>query len=81
VPSSKINEAKPYYAGVVTDDGNYAVFAVSAVRPGDPAKEAAADLSSRRAQSERQVGNEEFSAYIAEAESKADIVRNETVFE
>ena len=81
VPATKISAAKPYYAGVVTDDGNYAVFTLTAVQPGDPSKEAAADQSSRRVQSERQLGNEEFSAYLAEAEARADIVRNETVFE
>jgi peptidyl-prolyl cis-trans isomerase D len=81
VPTTKIVAAKPYYAGVVTDDGNYAVIALTAVQPGDPSKEAAAEHSSRRAQSERQLGNEEFSAYLSEAEAKADIVRNEAVFE
>jgi len=81
VPTTKIAAAKPYYAGVVTDDGNYAVIALTAVQPGDPSKEAAAEHSSRRAQSERQLGNEEFSAYLSEAEAKADIVRNEAVFE
>ncbi|MET0497641.1 MAG: SurA N-terminal domain-containing protein [Steroidobacteraceae bacterium] len=81
VPVNKIAEAKPYYAGVVTDDGNYAIFAVTAVRAGDPKRESEADLSARRLQSERELGNEEFAAYIAEAEAKADIVRNEAVFD
>lgn len=81
VPAHKISEAKPYYAGIVTDDGNYAVFALTVVRPGDPATENAGDRSLRRLQLERQLGNEQFSAYLAEAERNADIVRNETVFE
>jgi peptidyl-prolyl cis-trans isomerase D len=80
-PSNKITDTKPYYAGVVTDDGNYAVLALTAVRPGDPAKEAAGDRSSRRLQAERLLGNGEFAAYIAEAERNADIVRNDAVFE
>jgi len=81
VPANKVTDTKAYYAGVVTDDGNYAVYAVTAVRPGDPSKEAGQERSSRRVQSERQLGNEEFSAYLSEAEAKADIVRNETVFD
>ena len=81
VPANKIAAEKPYYAGVVTDDGSYAVYALTAVRAGDPTKEPAQELASRRMQSGRRLGNEEFSAYIAEAEAKADIVRNEAVFD
>lgn len=78
---SRISADKPFYAGIVTDDGNYAVYALTAVRAGDPAAEAAGDRSKRRLQVERQRGNEEFAAYLDEAEQKADVVRHENVFE
>lgn len=80
-PANKLSAAKPFYAGIVTDDGNYAVYSVSAVRAGDPAAESSGDRSARRLQAERQLGNEEFAAYVDEAEQQADIVRNENVFE
>jgi peptidyl-prolyl cis-trans isomerase D len=80
-PSTKITTDKALYGGVVTDDGNYAVYALSAVRPGDVAQETAGDRSSRRLQAERQLGNEEFAAYIEAAEQQADVVRHENVFE
>lgn len=81
VPSSSISEAKPHYGSVTTDDGNYAVFALSGVRSGDPATEQANDRSTRKRRVEQQSGNEEFAAYVAEAERNAKIVRNEKVFE
>ncbi len=80
-PSNKIAADKPLYAGIVTDDGNYAVYALSAVRAGDPAQEPAGARSSRRLQAERQLGNEEFTAYIEAAEQRADVVRHANVFE
>jgi peptidyl-prolyl cis-trans isomerase D len=81
VPATSASEAKPHYAGVVTDDGNYAVLEVTQVRNADPATEAAEAKLSRRRLTERQLGNEEFAAYIEEAERNADIVKNERVFE
>jgi peptidyl-prolyl cis-trans isomerase D len=80
-PPARITADKPFYAGVVTDDGNYVVYALSAVRAGDPAKEAAAERSARHQQAERQRGNEEFAAYLDEAERQANVVRHENVFE
>jgi len=35
-PNNEISEAKPYFGGVTTDDGNYAVYAVVQVRNADP---------------------------------------------
>jgi peptidyl-prolyl cis-trans isomerase D len=81
VSATSASETKPYYAGIVTDDGNYAVFEVTQVRNADPATEAAEAKVSRRRLTERQLGNEEFAAYIEEAERNADIVKNERVFE
>ena len=78
---SQVSETKPYFAGVVTDDGNYAVLAVTQVRSGDPAAEPAAEKTARQRRVERQTGTEELAAYVAEAERSADIVKNDKVFE
>lgn len=76
-----ISESAPHYDGVTTDDGNYVVFQLSEVRDGVPATEAEAARTSRRRMVERQVGNEEFAAYVQEAERTAKIVRNLRVFD
>jgi peptidyl-prolyl cis-trans isomerase D len=76
-----ISEASPHYEGVTTDDGNYVVFQLSDVRDGSPASETEAARTNRRRMAERQVGNEEFVAYMSEAERNADIVKNLRVFE
>jgi peptidyl-prolyl cis-trans isomerase D len=81
VPSAGISEAKAHHGGVVTDDGNYAVYEVTQVRNADPSIEPTDAKVNRRRLSERQLGNEEFAAYIEEAEGNADIVKNERVFE
>ena len=78
---SEISEAKPYVAGVATDDGNYAVLAVSQIRSGEASSESEDDRSKRRSQLERKLGGEELTAYVEEAERNADIVRNDKVFE
>ncbi|MBM0106143.1 SurA N-terminal domain-containing protein [Steroidobacter sp. S1-65] len=78
---SEISEAKPYVAGVTTDDGNYAVLAVTQVRNAEASSEAEAERNNRRRQLERRTGGEELTAYVEEAERNADIVRNEKVFE
>lgn len=80
-PSAGVSEAKPYYGSVTTEDGNYAVFALSGVRSGDPSTEPATDRLARKRRAEQQSGNEEFAAYVAEAERNAKIVRNEKAFE
>jgi peptidyl-prolyl cis-trans isomerase D len=80
-PTTEISEAKPYFGGVTTDDGNYAVYAVTQVRNADPSKEAAAERSNRKRRAEVQAGNEEFSAYIGEAERTTKIVKNDKLFE
>jgi peptidyl-prolyl cis-trans isomerase D len=80
-PSKDLSTENPHFAGVTTDDGNYAVFAVSGVRNADPATEASAEKDARTRRLEQQLGREEFDAYVAEAERRADIVKNEKVFE
>lgn len=80
-PSAGVSAAKPHYGSVTTDDGNYAVFALSGVRSGDASTEVANDRTVRKRRAEQQSGNEEFAAYVAEAERNAKIVRNEKVFE
>jgi peptidyl-prolyl cis-trans isomerase D len=80
-PTTEISEAKPYFGGVTTDDGNYAVYAVTQVRNADASKEAATDRANRKRRAEVQTGNEEFSAYVAEAERTAKIVKNDKLFE
>jgi len=78
---SEMSEAKPYVQGVTTDDGNYAVLAVTQVRSGEVSAEPENQRTARKSQAERRLGNEELTAYVEEAERKADIVRNEKVFE
>jgi peptidyl-prolyl cis-trans isomerase D len=80
-PTTEISEAKPYFGGVTTDDGNYAVYAVTQVRNADPSKEAATERSNRKRRAEVQAGNEEFNAYIGEAERTTKIVKNDKLFE
>lgn len=81
VSSSQIKEDAPHFAGVVTADGNYAVFALTQVRYGDPANETPEARANRRRLAERQLGTEEFEAYLTEAERNADVVKNPRVFD
>jgi peptidyl-prolyl cis-trans isomerase D len=81
VSRSQANSEKPYVAGVATDDGNYAVWALSAVRAPAAAAEPAEQKLVRQQQTARQVGSEEFATYLKEAERTAKISRNEKVFE
>lgn len=81
VDAPNISESAPHVGGIATDDGNFAVFQVAQIRNADPSAEAQAAKTNRRRMAERQFGNEEFAAYIQEAERNADIVKNERVFE
>lgn len=81
VAPTQISAAKPYFGNVATDDGNYAVIVVTNVRSGDVATESAEQRTARRRGAERQVGTEEFAAYVAELERSADVVKNEKVFQ
>lgn len=78
---SQISETKPFVEGVATDDGNYAVLAVTQVRSGEAKTEPEAQRTARKAQAERLQGNQELTAYVEEAQRQADIVRNDKVFE
>ena len=80
-PNNEVSEAKPYFGGVTTADGNYAVYAVTQVRNADPTKEAAPEKAARTRRAEAQRGNEEFAAYVGEAERTTDIVKNDKIFE
>lgn len=80
-PNNEISEAKPYFGGVTTDDGNYAVYTVTQVRNADPTKEAAAEKTARKRRAEAQTGNEEFAGYVGEAERTTKIVKNDKLFE
>lgn len=80
-PSTQISSAKPYYGGVTTDDGNYAVYAITQVRNADPATEAATEKNARKRREEGQHGNQEFAAYIEEAERNTKIEKNDKLFE
>lgn len=80
-PSAEISEAKPHFGSATTDEGNFAVYAVSAVRNGNPTAEAPNDKTLRRNRGDQQSGMEEFGAYVAEAERNAKITRNDKVFE
>jgi peptidyl-prolyl cis-trans isomerase D len=81
VPRAQASESKPFVAGTATDDGNYAVWSLTAVRAPDAAAEAVEAKTARQSQTERQVGNEEFSTYLKEAERTAKVARNEKIFE
>ena len=78
---AQVSEAKPYVTGVTTDDGNYAVLAVTQIRSGEAGQEPEQQRTVRQRQDEMRVGNEELVAYVEEAERNADIVRNDKVFE
>jgi peptidyl-prolyl cis-trans isomerase D len=78
---SQIAEDKPFVQGVTTDDGNYAVLAVTQVRNAEATAEPEAQRTARKTQIANRLGSEEMTAYVEEAERKADIVRNEKVFE
>jgi peptidyl-prolyl cis-trans isomerase D len=80
-PTTEISPEKPYYGGVATDDGNYVVYAVTQVRKPDATKEAATDKNTRKRRAEAQLGNQEFAAYIGEAERKTEIEKNDKLFE
>jgi peptidyl-prolyl cis-trans isomerase D len=80
-PNTEFSEAKPYFGGVTTDDGNYAVYAVTQVRNADPSKEAATEKSARKRRAEVQSGQGEFAAYVDEAERTTKIVKNDKLFE
>jgi peptidyl-prolyl cis-trans isomerase D len=81
VPVRDISAEKPYVGGTTTVDGNYAVYRVTEVQDADPADEVPDARSTRQRIAERQLGNEEFAAYLQEAGRKADIVKNERVFD
>jgi peptidyl-prolyl cis-trans isomerase D len=78
---SEISEAKPFVSGVTTDDGNYAVLAVTQVRNAEAGGQPETERAASRRQAEQRIGGEELTAYVEEAERNADIVRNEKVFE
>jgi peptidyl-prolyl cis-trans isomerase D len=78
----QVSEAKPFYGSATTDDGNFAVFAVTQIKAGDPTTETTQARSTRRDDSARAVGNYEFGAYYNEAQANAKIQRNDAkVFE
>jgi hypothetical protein len=81
VPSAEVKPEKPHYEGVATAEGNYAILALTNARNGDPASAKAEEKDAMRRRGERQLGNEEFAAYIADATRKAKIVKNNQVFE
>ena len=81
VPTAEVKADKPHYEGVATAEGNYAVFALTNARNGDPASAKPEEKDAMRRRGERQLGNEEFAAYIADATRKAKVVKNEQVFE
>jgi peptidyl-prolyl cis-trans isomerase D len=81
VPRAQASESKPHIAGVVTEDGNYAVWSLTAVKAPTAATEPADQKTMRQGQTERQLGNEEFAAYLKEAERTAKVSRNDKIFE
>lgn len=61
----------------VTEDGNYAVFSVSAVTPGRPETIPLAERDAGKLQLAQESGAADYTAFVLELERTADIVRSE----
>jgi len=81
MPRTEMKDGATLYRGVTLDNGDYAIVAISAVRSGDAAAQAAQEIKTREQTLARQVGAEEFAAYMDALESRAKITRNPNAFE
>lgn len=70
---------KPRTGSAVTAEGDYAVFSLDAVAPGRPENVPLAERDQRKVQLAGQTGVADYTAFILQLESEADIVRSEDV--
>jgi hypothetical protein len=68
------------YRGIATENGDYAVIAVGAVKAGT-VENGTPESAAKLREAAQDVGGEELRAYIADAESKSKIERNPKAFE
>jgi hypothetical protein len=80
IPRTEVVSGKATYRGVTTEAGDYAIIALTAVRPGSVDASAPEAVAKLRDAAQATGGNE-LRAYIAEIESKAEIERNPQAFE
>ncbi|CAN5357697.1 peptidyl-prolyl cis-trans isomerase [soil metagenome] len=67
----------PSIGGVALASGDFAVYLISDVRPGDAAALPAHELKTRRQELARRRGNGEFTAYVEELRADAEVRVNE----
>jgi hypothetical protein len=79
-PRTTVASSKVAYRGTVTDDGSYAVLAVSDVRAG-VLQSGTPESAAKIRQTAQTQGGAEFGAYLSEVERGAKIERNPKVFE
>lgn len=72
-------QGKPRTGTAVTVEGDYAVFSLDAVAPGRPESVPLAERDQRKEQLSGQSGIADYTAFILQLESEADIVRSEDV--
>ncbi|MCI0518018.1 MAG: peptidyl-prolyl cis-trans isomerase, partial [Woeseiaceae bacterium] len=70
-------QGKPRTGTAVTVEGDYAVFSLDAVAPGRPENVPLAERDQRKEQLSGQSGIADYTAFILQLESEADIVRSE----
>ena len=75
--AKKPTAGKPRSASAVTAEGDYAVFSIDAVAPGRPENVPLAERDTRKEQLAGQSGVADYTAFILQLESEADIVRSE----
>lgn len=75
--ADKPTEGAATIGNAVTDDGNFAVFSVSAVAPGRPESIPLAERDAGKLQLTQESGAADYTAFVLELERTADIVRSE----
>jgi len=66
---------------VISTAGDYAVFMITAVTPGQPESIPLADRDARKDELEAAAGAADFSAYVSELEQRANIERSDTALQ
>ena len=77
--SKKPQVDRPRIGGAVTQEGNYAVFSLSASAPGRPEAIPLADRDARKQELATQSGSADLVAFVGELRQRADIVKNDDV--
>ena len=70
-------QGSPRLGDALTTDGNFAVFSINAVAPGQPESVPLADRDARKEQLAAQSGAADYTAFVLQLEAEADIVRSE----